>query len=99
MKNNRLLVDAKSVYDFAKQSGFYPEFSRGMADLKTLKTLLHEESCTVDAEEVVHGRWEKYQRFVICSNCDTGWPYYKNDTDRFRYCPNCGAKMDGDGNG
>ncbi len=54
---------------------------------------------TVDAVEVVHGRWKKYQRYVICPNCDAGWPYYKNDTDRFRYCPNCGAKMDGGNEG
>ena len=52
---------------------------------------------TVDAVEVVHGRWDKYARYTICSVCDIGFCYYKNETDRFRYCPNCGAKMDGDG--
>ena len=61
---------------------------------------LIEEAPTVDAVEVVHGLWEKYARYVICSVCDTGYCYYKNETDRFHYCPNCGADMrDGDGNG
>lgn len=49
---------------------------------------------TVDAVEVVHGRW-KHARYTeaplyICSECDK--PEYK----QHRYCPNCGAKMDGD---
>ena len=48
-------------------------------------------------EEVVHGRWTytdgEYEIYMICSEC--GW-----DSDfRTNYCPNCGAKMDGDGNG
>lgn len=50
-------------------------------------------SDTVDAVEVAHGRWEQ-ARFTeaplyICSECDK--PEYK----QHRYCPNCGAKMDG----
>lgn len=49
----------------------------------------------IDAIPVKHGRWEKYARCMICSECDIGFCYYKNETDRFRCCPNCGAKMDG----
>ena len=56
---------------------------------------------TVDAVEVVHGRWVR--RIVHhdnptywkdeCSTCGfAGETYYQ-------YCPNCGAKMDGDSNG
>ena len=52
---------------------------------------------TVDAVEVVHGRWEQARYteapLYICSECDK--PEYK----QHNYCPNCGAKMDGDGNG
>ena len=52
---------------------------------------------TVDAVEVVHGRWEQARYteapLYICSKCDK--PEYK----QHNYCPNCGAKMDGDGNG
>ena len=50
----------------------------------------------VDAVEVVHGRWEQARYteapLYICSEC--GKPEYK----QHNYCPNCGAKMDGDGN-
>ena len=66
---------------------------------------------TVDAVEVVHGQWEKYTeekfngydadgriryrkvRIYYCDKCGHGSVVKSN------YCPNCGAKMDGDGNG
>ena len=68
---------------------------------------------TVDAVEVVHGRWVdefegKYANpKYICSNCTLqalkkekmdvlgNWHTEQALTD---YCPNCGAKMDGDKN-
>ena len=54
---------------------------------------------TVDAVEVVHGRWHKptpcSQEF--CTNC--GLTPKTNFGWLPPYCPNCGAKMDGDGNG
>lgn len=65
------------------------------------------ESChIVDAVEVVHGRWERKHdgaRFV-CSNCRLVKVSYEMlsffiSTGRWKYCPNCGAKMDGNGNG
>ena len=50
---------------------------------------------TVDAKEVVHGWWERYidededVHYYTCSACNyMVIPQYK-------YCPNCGAKMDG----
>ena len=56
---------------------------------------------TVDAVEVVHGRWESDKADILfhCSVCETqistDWDY---DDLQWNYCPNCGAKMDGDGN-
>jgi predicted amidophosphoribosyltransferase len=57
----------------------------------------------VDAVEVVHGRWiehewaEEENGLLVsnyeCSVCHS-W-----ERDEGYYCPNCGAKMDGDGNG
>jgi len=53
---------------------------------------------TVDAVEVVHGRWihhhydsgEPIDDKWYCSEC-----HMCNDHKRTWYCPNCGAKMDG----
>ena len=52
---------------------------------------------TVDAVEVVHGRWIEYKSFMKCSECGSHWYYTDNHCYLFNYCPNCGAKMDGDG--
>ena len=65
-----------------------------------------------EVAEVVHGRWNRKQigkytgaDEVVCSCCgyfiavvcsDTG---FKEAIKGMNYCPNCGAKMDGDGNG
>jgi NADH pyrophosphatase NudC (nudix superfamily) len=46
---------------------------------------------TVDAVEVVHGRWIRRGNEMKCSECK--FIYYSNHDD-FNYCPNCGAKMD-----
>ena len=55
---------------------------------------------TVDAVEVVHGRWKYYhkQNIAVCTNCS-----FERDLDanfgKAISCPNCGAFMrDGDGN-
>lgn len=53
---------------------------------------------TADVVEVKQGKWEK-KTFIIfdsekvgykCSECNTTWDTSTN------YCPNCGAKMDGE---
>ena len=49
----------------------------------------------VDAVEVVHGHWiEGSDGSVMCSKCEQVIRY-----EIGYYCPKCGAKMDGDGNG
>ena len=56
----------------------------------------------VDAVEVRHGRWlNKTERIYAdlnyrfdCSICSH--IFYSAGIETFNYCPNCGAKMDGD---
>ena len=59
-----------------------------------------DEQPTVDAVEVVHGRWIDEYPYVRCSECNAEWINCRTDNEPkvFYYCPNCGAKMDGDGN-
>lgn len=54
-----------------------------------------------DVAPVVHGEWllrhEGYGHYWECSSCHKNpCIYVTKDT---RYCPNCGAKMDGDAEG
>jgi hypothetical protein len=54
---------------------------------------------TVDAVEVVHGHnTYDHDSAFECSVC--GWSDWDTLTGdgKYNYCPNCGAKMDGDGN-
>ena len=62
---------------------------------------------TVDAVEVVHGYWvilpDDYFDLVEmkCSVCGESWGFEEYEDcipQNYHYCPNCGAKMDGDGN-
>ena len=105
MANEKRLIDANALKD---------DFRRYMADRYDSERCVSEENCitcgrvclfqrtinnapTVDAVEVVHGRWlpQKLlgERVWDCSECKTlGSPQWK-------FCPVCGAKTDGDGNG
>ncbi len=52
---------------------------------------------TVDAEPVVHGRNLKLDTPSLfeCSICKWScWDTLCGDTEVWRYCPNCGARMD-----
>jgi len=52
---------------------------------------------TVDAVPVKHGRWtDKDGGIATCSVCGDRWGVWSV----MKYCPNCGARMDGkDGDG
>ena len=93
MANEKRLIDAKPLM----QNGWHlvqtGESNRFLAQMSLADVP------TVDAVEVVHGRWvyDHWCEFK-CSNCgelSNSKPY----KGRENYCPNCGAKMDGDGNG
>lgn len=47
---------------------------------------------TIDAVEVRHGRWGEVNE---CSECGCQ-PWYERDIHFLHYCPNCGARMDGE---
>ena len=95
MASEKRLIDANELLGDAAD---YSPISCGLADMYDVKWLVDAQP-TVDAVEVVHGRWEKseYNGFVRCDKCkdvyiDESWL-----TDgKWNYCPNCGAKMDGE---
>lgn len=47
---------------------------------------------TIEADPVRHGRWDYYSTTMQeCSVCKRHTPRH-----RYTFCPNCGARMDGD---
>ena len=87
MANEKRLIDANALRD--------DTYIFDAWDAKIVRAWLDDQP-TVDAVEVVHGRW------II--NCDGYYPYCSvckeepKHGEMTNYCPNCGAKMDGDGN-
>lgn len=64
-------------------------------DIKDIKT--------ADVQPVKHGRWKFYKNNGIydtykCSICKESFelPMDADISQEIRYCPNCGARMDGD---
>ena len=90
--SDKRLIDANALM---KNIGKIPQL-RGITYGRMKKAV--EETPTIDAVEVVHGRWDKPVEHglpyaanhlgVVCSYC-CKW----SDND-YNYCPNCGAKMD-----
>lgn len=59
---------------------------------------------TADVQPVVIGEWVGYpeclkyenaysQDHIVCSACEECFSILDNDTERFNFCPNCGADM------
>lgn len=86
---DRLYENIEEKYKFAKG-----ESRKAYSDV--LDTIC--EIPSADAEEVRHGMWISnnlggYKWAYYCSEC--GWVDGYPFNDRHKYCPNCGAKMDG----
>ena len=91
------LIDADRALEIVRDQGIaHPNAYH----LTNYATLILREAPTVDAVQVVHGRWETNSDrpdTLICSICKCGFDMWKHDPHNF--CPNCGARMDGDENG
>ena len=84
MANEKRLIDAYALWaEFMDYADTGIEFDgEGVANAIA-------NAPTVDAVEVVHGRWLEGKTLEKCSICG------KKGFPDWNYCPNCGAKMDG----
>ena len=108
MANEKRLIDANALSNAVAESQYYNPHPPGRVHINHINEHNHFlrmilDAPTVDAVEVVHGRWiptYKVNTWIgiceidgyICSECGRGSIVKGN------YCPNCGAKMDGDDN-
>ena len=100
MANEKRLIDANALVEWLKRVGafFKCTANHKMMTKNIGKIIDHIEAMpTVDAVEVVHGRWIHRPDERRCPFCGYHYSYFGGKD--YNYCPNCGAKMDGDGNG
>ena len=98
MANEKRLIDANMLCDGCSFKTQIGECIMPYCKARTLPT--------VDAVEVVHGEWNTIEDDYVglvalqCSMCNEEyWFEEELPTKSYNYCPNCGAQMDGDGNG
>ena len=87
MASEKRPIDAEELWKKFESEPWYDNADR---DEIALQMVL--DAPTMDVVEVVHGRWidaREYCGDYMCSNCDALY-----GTNKFNYCPNCGAKMD-----
>lgn len=66
-----------------------------------IKSIL-KDAPTIEAEPVRHGRWVHAKTYYDADECNCslcGQLMTTKIGNRMNYCPNCGAKMDGDSHG
>ena len=95
MANEKRLIDANILIKRLEAMAHYTDAITIGGIICALK-----EPPTVDAVEVVHGRWINpyMNRYGHPCHCCSVCGFKASYQDK-NYCPNCGAKMDGDGNG
>ena len=100
MVNNKRLIDANAL---GRDAFHIKQFGKGIRCVVDWDDV--ENAPIVDAVEVVHGEWEitedDYLSLVEmkCSVCGEsyGFEWFEDyQPKNYHYCPNCGAKMDGD---
>ena len=104
MANEQRLIDVNAtIAEAEKRRNAHPKGSRARDCYNAVIGFIKYNSSPVDAVEVVHGRWEfdhtttveKYD-VVKCSNCGHEAFAIAIYVKEGHYCPNCGAKMDGE---
>ena len=110
MANEKRLIDANALKDsFCNACSTNKRYQRTNDECRShkdsygnscFKMRLIDSAPTVDAVEVVHGSWIELPSMAPeykCSECGQSYEWW--EVSEAHYCPNCGAKMDGDGNG
>ena len=94
------LIDADRALEIVRDQGIaHPNAYH----LTNYATLILREAPTVDAVQVVHGRWIDKGEYAVCMECGgrsgTQYDSVEQIPLMTQFCPNCGAKMDGGDDG
>lgn len=86
----------KRLQDLCADGNMYGDENLTLVDFAQVEeTIL--DMPAIDVQEVKHGRWiwkdQSPDDFIcVCSNC------HEEEEHLYKYCPNCGARMDGEEN-
>ncbi len=74
---------------------------REMTGVEAYSAFLRMVNCApaADVAPVRHGRWGITKPAIENAVCSCCGKHFQSYYEAYSYCPNCGAKMDGDGNG
>ena len=92
METEKRLIDANAALLNTYNEVFWSE-----SEAAAVRSFLVQQK-TVDAVEVVHGHWEHENCDIFhCSVCGyvDAFPHMDEGIRPHKYCPDCGAKMDG----
>ena len=93
LSNEKRLIDANELLKNGLRAGY--GFDNDGVLLIPMGDVIRsiKKEPTIDAVPVVHGRWRLYPDCGVtrCSVCD--WSI--EECIDYKYCPNCGARMDG----
>ena len=100
MENEKRLIEANALLEKMQfRLPINDKTSEVIAECMEIVVRYIKNAPTVDAVEVVHGKWSYDYTDAVCSNCGFKWfdgcqecGVCPSDVN---YCPNCGAKMDG----
>lgn len=83
------VFDALSTVDEDKQISLYGAVADFMVMVSSIPT--------ADVAPIIHGHWELASDGdgAVCSHCREDFCNLIHETDKFKFCPNCGARMDG----
>ena len=99
------LIDRQAAIDalrYAQHRFTVADEAGGMGIVKWSEDVIYfaaaekvlDEMPTIEAEPVRHGKWIEHKDYpglaYLCSECG------RFTTERSHYCPDCGAKMDGE---
>ena len=93
----RAIENTKRYHGAVYTKDVFSESPQEIPYLQAAKVLRElSDAPAADVAPVVHGRWNVVEGSrldnAICSNCGKRFQAYY---EAYRFCPNCGAKMDG----
>lgn len=96
--NGKYYIEGKKDKEFC-EIGYYKSEFEAKKDLRKIMNTYRGGGNIVDLTTESDGKWTLASDGdgIVCSVCGADFCTIVHETERFHYCPNCGAKMSGEG--